>query len=239
MKRVVNFVRPRPRYIPLTIEQLLESPTCNGVIDQFNHVFYTTGVANNLHWKGVPILKNPCDLWVNLEILYKLKPSVIIETGTHMGGSALFYTEMCRLYGFSPTYITIDIQQKATYDTKAQEIIPIQGYSTDPKIAEQVRQIVKEKAPAGSHVMVMLDSDHSEANVTNEIELYKDLVTVGSYLLVEDTNVNGHPSMLRHGPGPWESVEKLLAKDDRFEVDTACQKFMLTFNPRGWLKRVK
>jgi cephalosporin hydroxylase len=71
------------------------------------------------------------------------------------------------------------------------------------------------------------------------MRLYSRFVTPGSYLVVEDTNVNGHPSFPAHGPGPWEAVQEFLASTDAFEVDRNCERFLLTFNPGGWLRRVK
>jgi cephalosporin hydroxylase len=88
-------------------------------------------------------------------------------------------------------------------------------------------------------VLVVLDSEHSEANVLQELRLYADLVTPGSYVIVEDTNVNGHPSFPEHGPGPWEAVQKFLAEDRRSRPDLECQRHLLMFNPQGWLRRVQ
>ena len=68
---------------------------------------------------------------------------------------------------------------------------------------------------------------------------YADLVTVGSYVVVEDTNVNGHPAYPEFGPGPMEAVDAFLAEDDRFEVDAGREKFFMTFNPRGYLRKVR
>jgi cephalosporin hydroxylase len=87
--------------------------------------------------------------------------------------------------------------------------------------------------------MVVLDSDHSEAHVLQEIRRYSPLVQVGDYLVVEDTNVNGHPAYPGFGPGPMEAVEKFLAESSEFAVDARCERFLLTMNPRGYLKRVR
>jgi cephalosporin hydroxylase len=86
-------------------------------------------------------------------------------------------------------------------------------------------------------VMVTLDSDHSEENVSRELQLYAPMVTQGSYLVVEDTNVNGHPASSEHGPGPWEAVQAFLAANPDFEPDLNCQRHLLTFFPNGWLRR--
>ncbi len=85
--------------------------------------------------------------------------------------------------------------------------------------------------------MVILDSDHSRDHVLRELELYSPLVTPGCYLVVEDTNVNGHPVSPEFGPGPMEAVEAFLETTNDFEVDRSREKLLLTFNPSGYLRR--
>jgi cephalosporin hydroxylase len=85
--------------------------------------------------------------------------------------------------------------------------------------------------------MVILDSDHSETHVRNELMAYADLVTPGSYLIVEDTNVNGHPAYPSHGPGPMEALDWFLTTRSDFSVDKSKQRYHLTLNPRGYLKK--
>jgi cephalosporin hydroxylase len=85
--------------------------------------------------------------------------------------------------------------------------------------------------------MVILDSDHSCDHVLAELDAYSQLVTEGSYLIVEDTNVNGRPVFPRFGPGPHEAVERFLREGAPFGRDEDCERFFLTFNPGGYLKR--
>jgi cephalosporin hydroxylase len=85
--------------------------------------------------------------------------------------------------------------------------------------------------------MGILDSDHRRDHVIDELHLYKDIVTRGQYLIVEDTNLNGHPVAPEFGPGPMEALEDFLAENDQFEIDEGMQKFYLTFNPKGYLKK--
>jgi cephalosporin hydroxylase len=236
--RLLAYLKPAPLKIPTDAVEILNDLKGASIVDQFNDMYYRTG--RSMTYAGVPIIKNPCDLWVFMEMLYSCKPAVVIETGTAHGGSATFYADMARTFGIDCKVITIDINPKWTYDPATKGITSLVGYSTDPAIFRKVTDIVRAASPKHDRpVMLALDSDHSENNVLQELRLYSDLVTIGSYALVEDTNVNGHPSFAGHGAGPWEAVRKFLAEDSRFEVDTSCQRHLLTFNPDGWLKRVR
>ena len=86
--------------------------------------------------------------------------------------------------------------------------------------------------------MVILDSDHSRDHVLAELRAYAPMVTTAQYLIVEDTNVNGNPVLPEFGPGPMEALDAFLAENDDFEPDDEREKFLLTFNPRGYLRRV-
>jgi len=87
--------------------------------------------------------------------------------------------------------------------------------------------------------MVILDSDHAKEHVLAEMRLFQEFIPVGGYLIVEDTNINGHPVYPDFGPGPMEAVEEFLAETDSFQLDPACERFLLTMNPRGYLRRYK
>lgn len=86
--------------------------------------------------------------------------------------------------------------------------------------------------------MVVLDSDHSADHVTKELSIYSQFVSQGCYLVVEDTNINGHPVLPEFGPGPAEALEEFLAGNGQFTVDESREKFLLTFNPKGYLRRI-
>ena len=238
INRIVNFIRPKPRYLPLSVSDVLLNSKAKSVVEKFNDFYYSRG-AEDLNWAGVPMIKNPCDLWMVVELFQKLRPSVIIETGTHCGGSASFYADILNSLGIESEVITIDINPKWNFDPKSKKIHSIVGYSTEQKIFLKVKKLTEDilrKQPG--NVMVLLDSDHSEKNVLAELNLYSSLVSIGSYIIVEDTNLNGHPSSPSYGPGPYEAVEKFMQTNNFFEKDLSCQKFLLTYNPQGWLKRV-
>nr|HMT11078.1 CmcI family methyltransferase [Ignavibacteria bacterium] len=111
----------------------------------------------------------------------------------------------------------------------------LMGSSVSDEILTKVKELVKDK----KKIMVILDSDHSCDHVYRELELYYGFVTPGSYLVVEDSNINGHPvySGFGQGPGPMEAMEKFLPAHPEFEVDKSREKFLMSFNPNGYLKR--
>ena len=110
----------------------------------------------------------------------------------------------------------------------------LRGSSVDPAIVAEVR-----RRTDGKRTMVILDSDHSEVHVAAELRAYRDIVSVGSLLIVEDTNVNGHPVLPDYGPGPMEALDSFLAENPDFEIDPSYERLILTMNPRGYLRRVR
>lgn len=205
------------------------------LIDGFHRLYYESGEAGGT-WKdtkflGVPTWKSPLDLWVYQELLWELRPGLIVETGTAHGGSALYLATLCETIG-SGQVVSIDIGEWPDRPAHPR-LTYVVASSTDPQVVAQVA----ERARTAGAVLVVLDSDHSRDHVLAELRAYAPLVTPGSYLVVEDTNVNGHPVYEAFGPGPMEAVQDFLKERDDFEVDRSREKFLLTFNPGGWLRR--
>lgn len=195
-------------------------------------------------WMGVPVRKCPLDLWKYQEMIYELRPDVIIETGTQLGGSAYYFASLCDLVG-NGRVITIDIDsveesisKEPKKVAKARPVHPrlsyLLGSSTSQEIVQKVRNSVRE----GEKAMVVLDSDHRKTHVLDELRAYAALVSVGSYLVVEDTNVNGHPILPEFGPGPHEAVEEFLKDNKGFVVDRSMESHLISFNAGGFLRRV-
>ncbi|MGZ4438904.1 MAG: CmcI family methyltransferase, partial [Gaiellaceae bacterium] len=168
------------------------------------------------------------------ELLVATRPDVVIETGTSDGGSALFLASVFDLLG-SGKVITIDIEERPGRPAHPR-IEYVLGSSTDPELAAGVLDSI----PEAARVMVVLDSDHARDHVRAEVELYSPRVSPGCYLVVEDTNINGKPVYPSFGPGPAEAVAEFLEHQAHagFEVDRGCEKFFMTFNPGGYLRRV-
>jgi cephalosporin hydroxylase len=205
------------------------------IIDHFHRLYYESGdqTWKNTFWLGIQTEKCPLDLWIYQEIIFEIRPDVIIESGTYNGGSALFLASLCDLMG-KGQMISIDIERKENRP-KHDRIIYLLGSSTSKEITEAIQNFIRNN----DQVLVILDSDHNKDHVLRELEIYSQFVTKGSYIIVEDTNINGHPVDPEFGPGPREAVEEFLEKNNNFIIDGSREKFYLTFDPGGYLKRIK
>jgi cephalosporin hydroxylase len=205
----------------------------SSVVDSFHRLYYDSREQTwgNTFWLGHHVLKCPLDLWIYQELLFEVRPALIVETGTYLGGSALFLASICDLLGHGEV-VTIDADVREGRPDHPR-ITYLTGSSTSRSIVHNVRERARGMAP----VMVILDSDHRQKHVANELAAYAPLVTPGSYLIVEDTNINGHPVDSEHGPGPFEAVEEFLDRHDEFARDPSREKLLLTFNPGGFLQR--
>lgn len=186
-------------------------------------------------WLGVRVLKTPQDLWTYQEIITETRPDLIVETGTFKGGSALFLATICDGVG-NGRVVSVDINRGHGSSLPAHpRFLFLEGSSTDPQTVERIRAEIA----TGSRVMAILDSAHSQDHVIAELRAYGPLVTPGCYLVVEDTNLNGHPVAPAYGPGPMEAVREFLAEGAPFEVDRSRERFLVTFHPGGFLRRVE
>jgi cephalosporin hydroxylase len=226
---------------PVNAESFLNNNAVKNAIDAFHVLWYVSPGSGKMTWMGCAVLKNPIDMWLYQEILVDRRPDILIETGTHHGGSALFFAGIARLAEFPMKVITIDFNPKIAFDAPRHDIFPITAISTTSGAIAQVSDHIQQsrsKLGREPRVMVVLDSDHSMKNVSEELAVYSKFVTLGDYLVVEDTNINGHPTMPDHGPGPYEAVEQFLSTRADFVRDPVGDKFLLTQNPGGWLRRV-
>jgi len=235
--RVIRIRRPIPRSrlewrrLPFPLHLRFDRRLVRG----FHRLYYDAGLRDgtwaDTRWLGIGVSKCPLDLWVYQEILDETRPDLLVETGTFDGGSALYFASLFDLLGRGRV-VTIDVDPHERLPEHERIT-----YLTGSSVAPEIRAQVEELAAKAERVMVVLDSDHSRDHVLSELRAYGELVTSGCYLVVEDTNVNGHPAWPGFGPGPMEAVEEFLAEDSRFVVDRAREKLLLTFNPSGWLLR--
>lgn len=200
-------------------------------------LFHDLQIWQNMWFLGIPIQKNPCDLWMMQQIIYETKPDVIVETGTFRGGSALYFAHTLEGMGLANSrVITVDIEDACREASELplweKHVEFILGSSTDPAVARQIREQC-----SGKRVMVVLDSVHEKDHVLKELDA--PLVSPGCYLIVEDTNSDGVP-VFPGSVGPTAALKLFLPTPEgrHFTQDASREAMVLTFNPGGWLERV-
>jgi cephalosporin hydroxylase len=206
--------------------------------EEYHKWFYNTGVFKTTTWMGTRCQKSPGDMWNYQEILFDLKPSLVIEFGTNYGGSALFFANVMRQIGEPFKVLSVDVhhghlEPRARRDS---DILFVESRSTIPAVAEQIRSL---RSEFPGKVFAILDSDHSMNHVLDEMKMLRPLLSTGDYLLVEDSNVNGHPVLPGWGPGPYEAIEAYeheFPNDYSHDVDRE-NKFGWTQAPYGYLIR--
>lgn len=199
-------------------------------------------------WMGIPIIQYPQDMVAMQEIIWDVKPDLIIETGVARGGSIIYYASMLEMMGLEGDVIGVDIDIRP-HNREAIETHPLfkritllEGSSTDSAMIEQIQRIAKDK----KRILVALDSNHTHEHVAEELRLYAPFVTQGSYLVVFDTVINDIPEKLTENR-PWSpqrnpktAVYEFLKSTDKFEIDASItQKTVFTVAPEGFLRRIK
>ena len=186
-------------------------------------------------WLGVPLVKTPADILVLQQIIVETRPELIVETGVYVGGSAALFASVQEALGIDGKVIAIDVDLSFVHQRVRDNprIELLEGSSTDPAIVSHIRAAAKEK-----RTMIDLDADHRAHHVLEELRTYSDLVTPNCYLIVEDSWFGGRPVREDAVPGPSEALDAWLAEDQPFESDRWRERYLLTQNPRGYLRRV-
>ena len=206
----------------------------------------------NFSWLGRPIIQNPIDMVAMQEIIWDVKPDLIIETGIAHGGSLIFSASMLALNSTcggpaDAEVVGIDIDIR-THNRKAIEEHPLSNRITmieGSSIAPDIIALVKQKAKNKKRILVCMDSNHTHEHVLAELEAYAALTSVGSYCVVFDTFVEDVPADVFHnrpwhpGNSPKSAVHEYLKTHPEFEIDKSIQnKLMITLSPDGYLKRI-
>jgi cephalosporin hydroxylase len=238
-----------PTQKPMEMRTNQLPPEAWKIVDQFHHLIYGRAPL----WRGWPILKCPSDLWLYQELLWRVQPDTLIECGTGFGGSTLYFANLMDGLGKGQV-ISIDQVTDIDYiyawayacNTLPRDPLPAHTRPEHPRItyltggttAKTIMRTV-ERLTHGT-TLVVLDSAHNKRHVLQECRLYGPLVTVGSYLVVEDTNINGHPLSWDGDdyPGPYEAAMAFLKQRPAFKWDlTATEKYLMSYN--AWLIRME
>ncbi len=211
--------------------------------------------AYNFSWLGRPIMQTPQDIYAMQELIWTVKPDLIIETGVAHGGSLIMSASMLALldycYGIQKTKrrvfgIDIDIRPHNRAALEAHSLAHlielIAGSSTERNVIEQIYSI----AEGYKNIMVFLDSNHTHDHVLAELRVYAPLVSVGSYCVVWDTGIEDLPDTFcadrpwGKGNNPKTAVREYLEHIDGFEIDKTIEyKLAITGAPDGFLRRVR
>jgi cephalosporin hydroxylase len=207
---------------------------------------------HNFTWFGLPILQLPEDLLRLQEVIYALRPAVIVETGVYKGGSLLFHASLLAAMGEGKVIgVDLEIPQQTRDALSRHPLAPrislFEGDSTDPKIVAQVAEMAGSAGP----VLVILDSGHSRDHVARELECYAPLVTQGSYIVATDGIMKDISDVPRALPewktdNPFEAANDFAARHPEFRQQPPAwlsRQGVLTENvtywPGAWLQRVK
>ena len=191
-----------------------------------NHL-YGAITDSESHWMGVRCLKNPLDAWIYQEILHQVRPEVVVELGSAFGGSTLFLCHMLDLLQLDARVISVD-HSHADFAAVHPRIDTVTGDTRDPDVVSKVCHIAGNRRG-----LVIHDADHSAEVVLEDLRNYSPLVAPGSYLIVED----GVRDFLAGLPGPVTAIEQFLSESPQFEVDRARERYLFTYNPKGFLYR--
>ena len=190
-------------------------------------------VFTQSRWMGVLAWKNPFDAWIYQEILHDVRPQLIVEIGSAHGGSTLYLAHLLDLIG-DGEIVSVDVDH-SRFEVRHPRISTVTGNSSAPDVVDRVRE-----RAGGKRVLVIHDADHRKRQVLLDLEAYAPLVTPGSYLIVEDGILDlfdRGDSIGTGEPGPLAAVEEFLPAHPEFEVDESRERYLLTYNPRGFLKR--
>lgn len=213
----------------------------------FNTASNSAQYSYNFLWMGRPIIQYPQDMMAMQEIIYEIKPDLIIETGIAHGGSLIYYASLLELIGNGEVLgIDIDIRAHNKREIESHKMYKhiqmIEGSSVDEAVIEKVRKIAQ-----GKKVLVSLDSNHTHDHVLKELQLYSPFVSVGSYIVVFDTIVEDLPEDYFFETRPWgisnnpkTAVYEFLKSNDQFIIDEMIDnKLLISVSPKGYLKRIK
>jgi cephalosporin hydroxylase len=215
----------------------------------FNEHSNKAKYSYNFSWMGRPIIAYPQDMIAMQEIIWEVKPDLIIEAGIAHGGSLIYYASLLELIGGDGIVLGLDIDIRShnreliEAHKMYKRIQMIQGDSTSQDVADKVFEFAKNR----KKILVCLDSNHTHDHVLKELQLYAPLTSIGSYCVVFDTIVEELPSDYMPGGRPWNpgnnpktAVFEFLKSTTDFVIDKSIDsKILISVAPDGYLKRIK
>jgi len=227
------------------IESYGDNQKLQNITKQFSEATLAEKYSYNFSWLGRPIIQYPQDIMALQEIIWEVKPDLIIETGIAHGGSIIFSASMLELIGHGKVIgIDIDIRSHNKKEIESHpmfnRITMFEGDSTSLEIAKKVYSISRKY----NKILVILDSNHTHEHVLKELNLYAPLVSIGSYCVVFDTMIEDSNVVYDRpwgkGNNPKTAVWEYLKSHNEFVIDKKIEnKLLLTVAPDGYLKRVK
>ena len=191
-------------------------------------------VFDQVTWMGTPIWKNPLDAWIYQEIIHEVQPDVIIEIGSRYGGGTKYLANLLDMLG-KGMVISIDID-RSVYNLDHERVKVLTGNSSDPKIISEVACMCR-----GKNVLVIQDGDHSKKQALEDLENYSRFISVNSYFIMEDGIVDlfhYDDGLGFQEEGPLAAIEEFLSRNSHFVIDSSRERYILTYNPKGFLKRI-
>ncbi|MGH9227211.1 MAG: CmcI family methyltransferase [Acidimicrobiales bacterium] len=195
---------------------------------------FTDAVWRNLPWRftswlGTPVSTPPTDLLAYQEILSRVRPDWVIDIGASDLGRATFLASICELIGQGQVFAIRDGEAEPPPHFRLRSCT---GNPVDPAVRDRVHELVGD-----GNAVVVLGARADREATTAQFEAYYKLVKAGSYVIVTDTIVNGRPVWTSFGPGPAEGIKQILNRHGKFVADPEMEKYTLTFNPAGFLRR--
>ncbi|MCD4833163.1 MAG: cephalosporin hydroxylase family protein [Bacteroidales bacterium] len=230
------------------IEELGKDKDVKEITQQWFNKVSEYEYSYHFTWLGLPIIQFPQDIIALQEIIWQVKPDLIIETGIARGGSLIFHASMLELLNNDGQVVGIDIDIRKHNRDEIEKhpmfkrITLLEGSSVCDEIIEKATELAKGK----NKILVLLDSNHTHDHVLEELKLYSKFVSKDSYLIVYDTVVEDMPNELWNdrpwgkGNNPKTAVWEFLKTNSDFEIDKSIDnKLLITVAPDGYLKKVK
>lgn len=233
-------------------EQRIEGNRTNSDLQkaaaEFNVESNKAQYSYNFSWMGRPIIQYPQDMIAMQELIWEIKPDLIIETGIAHGGSLIYYASLLELIGEGEVLgIDIDIRSHNKAEIEKHPMYKRIKMIEGSAVSEETVALVKEFAKGKKRILVSLDSNHTHEHVLQELQFYSPFVTLGSYIVVFDTIVEDLPEGYFSQKRPWgisnnpkTAVYEFLNNNTHFEIDHSIDnKVLISVAPEGYLKRIK